>query len=192
MTKSLNFALGINFDLLKTNLAAMYEKNEEGSKILLLPTTVNSPTSVTLEEMITDFKKAFGMSDDDSKKISDSLNGVKKEDKAFNIDQITFQLQAAFFYKNSPAKKENTPDTPKKESETASTESATATTPAETENEFTEYAFAVSVNMADALPDFGFIKLNSLFVAIWNTERNSVLRQIGAGQIDNMLKLLDA
>lgn len=192
MTKNLNFALGINFDLLKTNLAAMYEKNEEGSKILLLPTTVNSPTSVTLEEMIKEFNKAFGMSDDDAKKISDSLNGVKKEDKAFDIKQITVQLQAAFFYKNSPAKKENTPDTPKKESETASTESATATTPAETENEFTEYAFAVSVNMADALPDLGFIKLNSLFVAIWNTERNSVLSQIGAGQIDNMLKLLDA
>ncbi len=48
MTGKMNLALGINFDLLKTNLSATYEKSGEGSKILLLPTKVTSPNSVSL------------------------------------------------------------------------------------------------------------------------------------------------
>lgn len=35
MTESMNLALGANFDLLKTNLAAIFEKDEKGSKTLL-------------------------------------------------------------------------------------------------------------------------------------------------------------
>lgn len=209
MTQNMNLALGVNFDLLKTNLAAMYEKDSTGSKILLLPTTVNSPNPVTLDEMLADFKNAFGMNEEDSKKIGESLNGVKKEGSKFDVNKITFQLQAAFLYKNTPAiaAPENggsTPDTPEGESGTAgtaddtSTTSATSgeevatTTPANAEKGFTEYAFAVSVNMADALPNFGFIKLNSLFVAVWNTERENVLKQIGAGNITRMLQQLEA
>lgn len=61
MTQSMNLALGANFDLLKTNLSAMFEKDEKGSKILLIPTKINSPVSVTLGEMVADFKSAFGM-----------------------------------------------------------------------------------------------------------------------------------
>lgn len=164
MTQNMNLALGANFDLLKTNLAAVFEKDEKGSKILLIPTKVNSPTPVTLGEMIADFKKAFGMSDEDSKKIESHLNAVKKEGSSFDVNAITFQLQSAFFYKDSP--KEG--------------------------KKVTEYAFAISVDMADALPDLGFAKLNSLFIAIWNTERETVLRQIGTGAIDEMLKKLEA
>lgn len=32
MTQNMNLALGMNFDLFKTNLAAMYEKDNNGSK----------------------------------------------------------------------------------------------------------------------------------------------------------------
>ena len=39
------------------------------------------------------------------------------------------------------------------------------------DNGFTEYAFAISVDVADALPRLGMIEINSLFVAVWNTER---------------------
>ena len=52
--------------------------------------------------------------------------------------------------------------------------------------------FAVAVNMADALPDLGFVKLNSLFIAVWNTEREVVLQQIGTGNITKMLANLNA
>lgn len=164
MTQSMNVALGANFELLKTNLTAVFEKDEQGSRVLLAPTKVENPTSVQLDEMIADFKKAFNMSDEDSKKIENCLNSAKKEGSAFDINKMAFQLQAAFLYRNAPAK-------------------GTATT---------EYAFAVSVDMSDALPDLGFVKLNSLFLAIWNTERQAVLRQIGTGNISKMLENLNA
>lgn len=164
MTQNMNLALGANFDLLKTNLSAVFEKDNKGSKILLLPTKINSPTAVTLGEMISDFKSAFGMSDEDTKKIGSSLDAVKKEGSKFNPDAITFQLQSAFLYKDSPKEGEGT----------------------------LEYAVAVFVNMADALPDLGFVKLNSLFIAVWNTERQAVLQQIGTGTIAKMLAALNA
>lgn len=174
MTQSMNLALGANFDLLKTNLSAMFEKDETGSKILLLPTKIDSPTPVTLGEMVADFKKAFGMGEEDSKKIESSLDAVKKEGSKFDPNAITFQLQSAFLYKSMP----------KQPTDAASTDQ-------QAKGE-TEYAFALSVNMADALPDFGFVKLNSMFIAVWNTEREIVLQQIGTGNITKMLANLGA
>lgn len=169
MTQSMNLALGVNFDLLKTNLAAVFEKDEKSSRILLVPTKTDSPTPVTLKEMTEDFKKAFGMTDEDSTKFENSLNAVKKEDSQLKLDEITFQLQSAFFYKEIPQKEEGK----------------------EPEKGVTEYAFAISVDMADALPDLGFVKLNSLFLAVWNTKREAVLRQIGTGNITKMLANLN-
>lgn len=164
MTQNMNLALGANFDLLKTNLSAVFEKDADGSKILLAPTKIDSPTPVTLGEMMDDFKKAFGMSDKDSQEIESKLEAVKEKDSQFNVKDITFRLQSAFLYKDSP--KEGTG--------------------------ITEYAFAMSVDMSDALPDLGFAKLNSLFIAVWNTEKETVLRQIGTGKISNMVASLDA
>lgn len=165
MTESMNLALGANFDLLKTNLAAVFEKDEKGSKILLTPTKIDSPTPVTLGEMIADFKSAFNMSEEDAKKIESNLDAVKKEGSSFDVNAITFQLQSAFLYNDSPK---------------------------EGGERVTEYAFAISVDMSDALPDLGFVKLNSLFIAVWNTKREAVLRQIGTGNITKMLASLDA
>lgn len=114
--------------------------------------------------MIADFKRAFNMSEEDSKKIESNLNAVKKEGSSFDVNAISFQLQSAFLYNDSPKEGEGV----------------------------TEYAFAISVDMSDALPDLGFVKLNSLFIAVWNTKREAVLRQIGTGNITKMLASLDA
>jgi hypothetical protein len=169
MEKKMNLAVGLNFDLLKTNLAAMFENDESGSKILLLPTKVDSPSTVSLNEMVDEFKEAFSLGND-ADKIRGSLESVTKEGgdggdkKKFDPLAITVQLQSAFIYKTIPAKGDGE----------------------------LEYAIAVAVNMADALPSLGFLKVNSLFLAVWNTERESVLRQIGTGNISNMLKELSA
>lgn len=180
MTKDMNLALGGIFTLLKTNLATMVELDKTGNKFLLLPTKIDSPTPVTLEEMIADFKSAFGMKEEDLKKIESSLNAFKKEDSNFDVTKITFQLQTAFFYKDMSAAQ--------------STAGNDKNPPAETENAnqgITEYAFAISVDTSNALPDLGFVKLNSLFFAVWNTEREAVLRQIGTGNITKMLANLN-
>lgn len=173
-TKAMNLAVGVNFDLLKTNLSAMYEKDESGSKILLLPTKVDSPKTVSFGEMIKEFKEAIGMSDGDSDNITKNLESVKKDDKkgnTFEPGAITVQLQSAFLYKTMPKKDEGSTDAAEGE---------------------TEYAIAVAVNFEDALPDLGFIKLNSLYLAVWNTERTAVLQQLGTGAINTMLKALGA
>lgn len=170
MTESMNLALGVNFNLLDTNLSAMFEKDDEGSKILLLPTKVDSPNPVKLGKMVEDFQKAFGMKDGEEIKSSLTAVAAKKEGSTFNPDAITFKLQSAFFYKNMPKQA------------AADAQNAATQTAGET-----EYAFAVSVDMADALPDLGFAKLNSMFIAVWNTERETVLQQIGTGKITHML-----
>ncbi len=179
MTEKMNLALGINFDLLKTNLSATYEKSGEGSKILLLPTKVTSPNSVTLGEMVAEFKSAFGM-EDAEKNIKGNLESIQNANSPIKWENITFQLQAAFFYKEMPAA--GTPKPGQNPSGEGSEGNAGTT----------EYAFAIGVNMADALPNLGFIRLNSLFIALWNTERSSVLEQMGTGNISRMLQQLDA
>ena len=48
MTEKANFATGANFSLLKVNFQAMYEKSEDGSKVLLRPSKTENPPSVAL------------------------------------------------------------------------------------------------------------------------------------------------
>lgn len=164
MTESMNLAFGANFDLLENNLNAVFKKDKDGSEILVAPTKIEKPASVKLEKIITELQETFGVSEAETQKMKDSLNSVKNEKSTLKIEEMDFQLQAAFLYKNAPA-------------------TGTATT---------EYAFAINVDMSDALPSLGFIKLNSVFVAVWNTERQAVLRQIGTCDISKMLENLNA
>lgn len=50
MTQKMNLALGVNFDLLGTNLAGIYQKTENTSELLLMPTIVNSSNAISLEK----------------------------------------------------------------------------------------------------------------------------------------------
>lgn len=162
MTENMNLALGANLELLKTPLSVMLEKSGNGYKILLLPTKLDSPHSVTLGEMVDEFKSAFNMGDDVKEKITNSLKSVSDDENSFDPNKIKFQLQSAFLYLDS-----------------------------NTEPKTKEYALAISVDTSDALPSLGFVKLNSLYVAVWNTEREAVLRQIGSGNISSMLEKLN-
>lgn len=162
MAKDMNLALGANVELLKTPLSVMYEKSGKNHKILLLPTKLDSPHSVTLEEMVEEFKSAFGMGDDVKEKLTNSLKTVSDDENSFAPNKFKFQLQSAFLYLDS------------------STEPITK-----------EYALAISVDTSDALPSLGFVKLNSVYIAVWNTEREAVLRQIGSGNISSMLEKLN-
>lgn len=192
MANDMNLAVGVNFDLLQTNLSAMYEKTDKGSRILLMPTTVTAPKTVTMGEMVAEFQKSFGM-EKAEETIKGNLNGVQQGGSSFNWDKITFQLQAAFLYK------EITPDEQKAADAKAQAQaqnkpaqqngqaSATAT-----EKGVTEYAFAIAVNVEEALPSLGFFQLKSLYFAVWNTQRQRVLTQMGTGSITRLLQQLDA
>ena len=192
MANDMNLAVGVNFDLLQTNLSAMYEKTDKGSRILLMPTTVTAPKTVTMDEMVAEFQKSFGMEGAQAA-IENNLNGVQQGGKTFDWKKIKFQLQAAFLYK------EITPDEQKAADAKAQAQaqnkpaqqngqaSATAT-----EKGVTEYAFAIAVNVEEALPSLGFFQLKSLYFAVWNTQRQRVLTQMGTGSITRLLQQLDA
>ena len=162
MGKEMNFAFGVNFDLLKTKLSAIYEKDDMGSRVLLLPTKLDSSETVSLEEMIKDFEKVLNMEKEESSKINKSLEALNKEGGQFDINKLTFQLQSAFFYQDTPKQGDGE----------------------------MEYALAISVNMENALPDFGFIKLNKLSIAVWNTDKKVVLEKFGGYKIDKILEKL--
>lgn len=130
MTESMNLAFRANFDLLKTNLNAVFKKDKDGSEILVAPTKIEKPASVKLGEITDDFQNVLKIPNTEIQKMKDSLNSVKNEESSLKIEDMDFQLQAAFLYRNAPA-------------------TGTATT---------EYAFAIYVDMSDALPSLGFIK----------------------------------
>lgn len=101
MTEKTNFATGVNFDLLKVNFQAMMEKSENGTKLLLLPTKTETPPSVSLGDIVNEFKTNLGIEGAD-KAITDKVNAVKKEDKPIDMNEIKFQLSAAFLYIEKP------------------------------------------------------------------------------------------
>lgn len=96
MTQNMNLVFGVNFDLLKTNLTAIYEKTDQKSALLVMPTTVNSPNTVKLGEMVDEFKNAFGI-EGAGDKIKGNLENVQNEKSPFKWDEIGFQLKAAFY-----------------------------------------------------------------------------------------------
>lgn len=90
MTQNMNLVFGVNFDLLKTNLTAIYEKTDQKSALLVMPTTVNSPNTVKLGEMVDEFKNAFGI-EGAGDKIKGNLENVQNEKSPFKWDEIGFQ-----------------------------------------------------------------------------------------------------
>ncbi len=158
----MNLQLGVQFQLLKTDLVAIYEKNGTKSAFLLSPTDIKERNAVSLADMVADFTNAFG-NQVNTNKIKDGLNSLNQgtngdTNSNFNLQKLKFILKTAYIYKN-----ENT----------------------------TEYAFAIEVDCGDAIPDLGFIKIEKLAFKIWNTEKNKILKDLELDTIENILKKLD-
>ncbi|WP_431294322.1 hypothetical protein [Pedobacter sp. P26] len=56
----MSLQLGVQFQLLKTNLVAVYEKNGNDSSFLLVPAKLDDVGSTTLSDMLKDLQEAFG------------------------------------------------------------------------------------------------------------------------------------
>lgn len=164
---TLNLATGANFNFLNVELVAMFERTGQGIKVLVCPTTVEEPKTAYLNDIVNDFKRMF--QDEEVKgKIENELNNLVPQTNDFS--NIGFKLNTVFLYADMPS------------------EQPTVTVG---DNKTTgEYALAVSVELPDL--DFGFIKFNSVFFAIWNTERKKILETMNFGSIEDMLKKLDA
>lgn len=156
MSETTQMQLGVKFQLLKTDLMAMYEKGDKGNTFLLAPTNVEKSNQVTLQQMLDDFKAAF---DDNSEIIQDNLESIPtKGNQKMNLNELAFSLKTAYIY---------------------------------VEGDVKEYAFAIEVDLGNAIPDLRFVKIEKLSFAIWNTKKNQVLKTMNLDSIENLVKLLE-
>ncbi|MEH3114794.1 hypothetical protein [Pedobacter terrae] len=96
----MSLQLGVQFQLLKTNLIAVYEKKGQASSFLLVPTNLDEVGSATLGEMINDLKEAFKDSIDTGK-IENDLKALSSDDKTkskFKVENLKFSLKTAYIY----------------------------------------------------------------------------------------------
>ncbi|MDR2558931.1 MAG: hypothetical protein LBC86_05230 [Oscillospiraceae bacterium] len=159
-----NCMVGLDFDLLKTNLNAAFVKGQNGYSLLVAPTKTEATEGVTFKEMLAEFKTAFGMKESDSTSINDSFSSLNDSaggdsDKAIKIDELTFKLNQAFMYMIKESGKDMV----------------------------CEFALAITVDAQNALPDMGFFRIKSLSLAFWNTTRVNVLAKMGMGNLSNLL-----
>lgn|GEM_PF-4597893 len=102
----MSLQLGVQFQLLKTNLVAVYEKNGNDSSFLLVPAKLDDVGSTTLSDMLKDLQEAFG-NQVNQKKIEDgleSLNTGNKPESKFKLEDLKFSLKTAYIYKKGAEK----------------------------------------------------------------------------------------
>jgi len=96
----MNLQLGVQFQLLKTKLVAVYEKAGNDSSFLLMPTNLEEVGSATLGEMIQDLTTAFG-NEVNTDKIKSDLSGINSGERAngnFDLKKLKFSLKTAYIY----------------------------------------------------------------------------------------------
>ncbi|SFA55671.1 hypothetical protein SAMN04488511_11516 [Pedobacter suwonensis] len=95
----MNLQLGVQFQLLKTKLVAVYEKAGNDSSFLLMPTNLEEVGSATLGEMMQDLTTAFSDSVD-TEKIKSDLQALSadKPESQFKVDNLKFSLKTAYIY----------------------------------------------------------------------------------------------
>ncbi len=164
-TESLNCLMGIDFELFKTNINGVFSKSDNGFRILVAPTACDNAKGISFGEMITEMKNALG-SGGDTKQIESSLEGLSNSSGggAFDVNKLRFELRQTFLY----IENEKT------------TEGGEAKTNA-------EFALSIYVDFSDALKSLGFLKLNSVFLSVWNTKRVTVLERMNMGEFEKLL-----
>ncbi|NTE18891.1 hypothetical protein G6M26_10205 [Agrobacterium tumefaciens] len=97
---AMSLQLGVQFQLLKTNLVAVYEKNGAESSFLLTPTNPDEVGRATLGEMVKDLSEAFGSEVNATKikKDLEELNSGEKANAKFDVEKLIFSLKTAYIY----------------------------------------------------------------------------------------------
>ncbi len=159
----MSLALKVDFELLKTNLNAIYENDgaKKESTILVAPAKTENPTGVTIGEIATAFKSLSG--GDPTTSIKDTLNTLNKKGGDFDVNNISFTLNAAYLYKK---------------------------TAADEKDSLTEYAFAIAVDLSKFMPDFPLGTIKGVSLAVWNTDKERVLANMNIGSAEKLLAAL--
>lgn len=153
----LNYAIGIDATILLTQVAGLLKGGTEGTEVLILPRNVETRKTLSFEVLLKEISKQFHI---EEKTIRDTMNGIKAILPRFDPEKLTFQLNQIFFYY-------------KKGKEAA--------------NATTEYAFSIKINLGEILNLAGVISIETLYMAIWDTTRQSVLNQFNMVDISALL-----
>lgn len=178
-TKSLNAAIGVDFSLIGTKLHAMYKKDTNGYKILLIPTLQSGNEGITIQELIDDIKSltesVTGSNSLNTEELTTALDGAVQEaadeegkkgvnDKLPDTSEIRIILSMAYLYIN----KED-----------------------EQEKSDIEYAFNLNILTTGLIPKAlsSIVTVDHIGISVWNTERTQILNQMSIVKIEDYLGL---
>ena len=102
---TLKASIGIDFSLIGTQLHAMYEKNEGGYAVLLIPSEQTPDSGISVKDLIDDIKKmARGVTGSDTAvdttQLEKAMTEAAKEggSTSMRLEDIVIKLQMAYLY----------------------------------------------------------------------------------------------
>ena len=102
---TLKASIGIDFSLIGTQLHAMYEKNEGGYAVLLIPSEQTPDSGISVKDLIDDIKKmARGVTGSDTAvdtaQLEKAMTEAAKEggSTSMKLEDIVIKLQMAYLY----------------------------------------------------------------------------------------------
>lgn len=172
MNNTLKASIGIDFSLIGTMLHAMYEKNDTGYAVLLIPSEQSPDSGISVMDLIEDIKKmSKGVSGSDTavdtKQLEDAMTSAAKEGsggdsgKSMKLDEIIIKLQMAYLY---ICKKGDS-------------------------DSILEYAFQLQVVTDGLVPEAikPIVDVTNLSISVWNTDRKKVVDKMALVTVDEYL-----
>ena len=160
---TLKASIGIDFSLIGTQLHAMYEKNEGGYAVLLIPSEQTPDNGISVKDLIDDIKKmAKGVSGRDTAQLEKAMTEAAKEggSTSMKLEDIVIKLQMAYLYICKKG-----------------------------ENSVLEYAFQLQVVTEGLVPETikPIVDVTNLSISVWNTDRKKVVDKMALITVDEYL-----
>lgn len=157
LESGLNYALSIDATILLTQVSGLVKSGNDGTEVLILPKNVETAKTLNFEDLLNEIAKQFHIEAD---KIKSTMENIKTILTDFDPQNMTFQLNQIFFHYKKVK---------------------------DANDAVTEYAFSIKINLGGALSLAGVISVETLYMAIWNTKRESVLKQFNMVDIKALL-----
>ena len=160
---TLKASIGIDFSLIGTQLHAMYEKNEGGYAVLLIPSEQTPDSGISVKDLIDDIKKmAKGVSGSDTAVDTTQLETAMEGggSTSMKLEVIVIKLQMAYLYICKKG-----------------------------ENSVLEYAFQLQVVTEGLVPETikPIVDVTNLSISVWNTDRKKVVDKMALITVDEYL-----
>lgn len=176
-TGTLNLQACLEFELIRKDLLALFQRKDSKNTFLVMPTNVEEKgEGMTIQEMVDEINALFkGVNPDDaglnSGEIEQSVTDVVDASSQpaqennltgavnFDVKTIKVKLQQAFLFMNT--------------------------------GEPAEYALSIKIDASEVFPEGqSFFNVKELTLGIWNTDRQKVIDSMGLVSVEDCLKQL--